>query len=56
MRYRILQRRQFAGDLCHRHATATFRTLVHYPGIPHVTAMTGTAIMQVRVRNDPGGE
>lgn len=27
--------------------TATFRTLVHYPGIPQTTAMTGSAIMQV---------
>lgn len=28
--------------------TATFNTLVTYPGIPHTTNMSGTAIMQVQ--------
>jgi len=28
--------------------TATFNTLVTYPGIPHSSTMTGTAIMQVQ--------
>lgn len=28
--------------------TATFKTLVHYPGVPQTTAMTGSAIMQVQ--------
>ena len=29
-------------------ATATFTTLVNYPGIPHSTSMSDTAIMQVQ--------
>ena len=29
-------------------ATATFNTLVNYPGIPHTTTMSGKAIMQVQ--------
>ena len=29
-------------------STATFTTLINYPGIPHSTAMSGTAIMQVQ--------
>ena len=28
--------------------SATFKTLVNYPGVPHTSAMTGTAIMQVQ--------
>ncbi len=28
--------------------SATFKTLVNYPGVPHTTTMTGTAIMQVQ--------
>lgn len=28
--------------------TATFTTLVNYPGIPHVTSLSGTAVMQVQ--------
>ena len=29
--------------------TATFTTLVHYPGVPQNTSMSGTAIMQVEL-------
>jgi Flp pilus assembly protein TadG len=28
--------------------TATFKTLVSYPGIPHITTMSGKAIMQIQ--------
>ena len=29
-------------------ASAAFNTLVNYPGIPHTTTMSGTAIMQIQ--------
>ena len=35
-------------------ATATFNTLMNYPGIPHTTAMSSTAIMQIQNQGQQG--